>query len=244
MNVLNLYAGIGGNRKHWKNVRVTAVEQNEKIAAVYRENFPQDNLIIGDAHEYLLSHFREFDFIWLSRPCQSHSSMRRNLAVRFRKTPPVFPDFGLYEEIIFLQYNADNSTQRWVAENVNPYYEPLIKPNAKIGRHLFWSNFDIPKITVKKDNLRAAQIPDLQIHTGFDLSKFRLPNKRQILRNCVNGEIGSCVLAAVRQSLESAIAVDSIHPAKKSLQHYRTDTNELVEARSMTEEKLKKDSSG
>jgi DNA (cytosine-5)-methyltransferase 1 len=196
IKALNLYAGIGGNRKHWQNVEVTAVEQNPKIAAVYAANFSRDTLIIGDAHEYLLNHFREFDFIWLSRPCQSHSSMRQNLAVRFRGTSPVYPDFGLYEEIVFLQYNADNSRQRWVCENVNPYYEPLIKPTAKIGRHLFWSNFDIPETAAVKDNLRSAQIPDLQIHTGFDLSEFRLPNKRQILRNCVQPVIGELVFSA------------------------------------------------
>ncbi len=202
LKILNLYAGIGGNRKLWKDVQVTAVEYDAKIAEVYEANFPQDELIVGDAHEYLLHNFKRFDYIWLSRPCQSHSSMRQNLAVRFRGTPAIYPDFGLYEEIVFLQYNADNKTQRWSAENVNPYYEPLIKPTARIGRHLFWSNFDIPQTPAKKDNLRSAQIPDLQVHTGFDLSKFRLPNKRQILRNCVHPEIGSWVLNAAIQSFE------------------------------------------
>ena len=32
MKVLNLYAGIGGNRKLWKDVEVTAVENNKEIA--------------------------------------------------------------------------------------------------------------------------------------------------------------------------------------------------------------------
>ena len=31
VRVLNLYAGIGGNRKHWKNVEVTAIEYNDFI---------------------------------------------------------------------------------------------------------------------------------------------------------------------------------------------------------------------
>ena len=35
--VLNLFAGIGGNRKHWKDVEVTAIEYNEEIANVYKE---------------------------------------------------------------------------------------------------------------------------------------------------------------------------------------------------------------
>ena len=32
MKILNLYAGIGGNRKLWKDVQVTAVELNSEIA--------------------------------------------------------------------------------------------------------------------------------------------------------------------------------------------------------------------
>ena len=36
IKVLNLYAGIGGNRKLWKDVEVTAVEINEEIAGVYK----------------------------------------------------------------------------------------------------------------------------------------------------------------------------------------------------------------
>ena len=34
VRVLNLYAGIGGNRKYWENVEVTAIEYNEEIANV------------------------------------------------------------------------------------------------------------------------------------------------------------------------------------------------------------------
>ena len=38
MKVLNLYAGIGGNRKLWGGVEVTAVELNPDIAAIYKAN--------------------------------------------------------------------------------------------------------------------------------------------------------------------------------------------------------------
>jgi DNA (cytosine-5)-methyltransferase 1 len=76
MKILNLYSGIGGNRKLWQNVEVTAVEFNEEIAAIYQEYFPDDKMIIGDAHEYLLKHYKEFDFIWSSPPCQTHSRAR------------------------------------------------------------------------------------------------------------------------------------------------------------------------
>jgi hypothetical protein len=34
-NVLNLYAGVGGNRKLWQDVNVTAVENEPKIEALF-----------------------------------------------------------------------------------------------------------------------------------------------------------------------------------------------------------------
>jgi DNA (cytosine-5)-methyltransferase 1 len=65
----------------------------------------------------------------------------------------------LYEEILFLQYNAKC---KWVVENVKPYYKPLIEPTAFIQRHMFWSNFNIGQIEIEQDKIRTAQIPDLQ----------------------------------------------------------------------------------
>ena len=48
MRILNLYAGIGGNRKLWGNDhQVTAIELEEDIANVYKQNFPNDNVIIA-----------------------------------------------------------------------------------------------------------------------------------------------------------------------------------------------------
>jgi len=190
MKTLNLYAGIGGNRKLWQGVDVTAVEIDPAIAKVYQDLYPADCVIVGDAHKYLVEHYTEFDFIWASPPCQSHSSMRQNLAVRFRGTPAVYPDMKLYQEIIFLQYNAQC---KWVVENVKPYYNPLIRPSAVLQRHYFWSNFPIDSFNFKKDMLRSAQIDDLQEHTGIKIDGYSLSNKRQILRNCVFPELGQWV---------------------------------------------------
>ena len=192
MKILNLYAGIGGNRKLWGDKHeITAVEIDKNIAKIYKELYPNDTVIIGDAHEFLKEHFLEYDFIWSSPPCQTHSSFRQNICVRYRGTKAEYPDMKLYQEIIFLQANAKGN---WVVENVKPYYKPLIEPNKELQRHLSWCNFKINDKIFEKDNIRKAQIPDLEKMYGYDLSKYKLANKRQVLRNCVKPELGLHIL--------------------------------------------------
>jgi len=193
MKILNLYAGIGGNRRLWgPEHQVTAVEFDENIAAIYKDLYPNDTVVVGDAHQYLLDHHQEFDFIWSSPPCQSHSSFRYNINVRYRGTKPKYPDMSLYEEILFLKYH---SSALWVVENVVPYYPPMLEPQ-KINRHLYWANFTIGELPKIVENIRSAQIPDLQMLHNVDLSKYKLPNKRQVLRNCVHSETGLAILNA------------------------------------------------
>ena len=186
MKVLNLYAGIGGNRKLWGGVDVKAVELNPDIAAIYKDFFPDDNVIIGDAHEYLLEHFQEYDFIWSSPPCQTHSQIRYNLGFKNRGTKAVYPDMKLYEEILFLQwYFKDN----YVVENTRGFYDPLIPPRF-IGSHYFWSNFYVEDIKTENRNHRDGTVESLQQRKQIDLSGYDIKNKRQILRNCVEPELG------------------------------------------------------
>lgn len=74
MKILNLYACIGGNRCFWgEKHEITAVEINPEIAECYQKYFPADRVVVGDAHQYLFDHYNEFDFIWLSHPCPTHS---------------------------------------------------------------------------------------------------------------------------------------------------------------------------
>lgn len=193
MKVLNLYAGVGGNRKLWSNAQVTAVEYDPAIAKFYAKTFPKDLVVVGDAHQYLLDHYQEYDFIWTSPPCQSHSSFRFNIGVRFRGVKAEYPDMRLYQEILFLKHHVDKP---WVVENVKPYYEPLIKPTAILQRHYFWANFEIPQADFEQDKIRTAQIPDLQALHGFDLSESQIKNKRQVLRNCVYPPLGLHVARA------------------------------------------------
>jgi DNA (cytosine-5)-methyltransferase 1 len=188
MKVLNLYAGIGGNRRLWgKEHQITAIELDPDIAAVYAELYPNDEVIVGDAHEYLLDNYKNFDYIWSSPPCQSHSSFRFNINVRYRGTKPVYPDMKLYQEIILLSTHFEG---KYVVENVKPYYDVLIKPTVELQRHYFWSNYEIQQAEFKGENLRTAQIPDLEALHGVDLSNYKLSNKRQVLRNCILPDLG------------------------------------------------------
>lgn len=189
IKVLNGYCGIGGNRKIWKKVDVTAIEIDSEIAKVYKSNFPNDNVLITDAHQYLLENYQNFDFIWMSPPCQTHSSFRHNICVKFRGTKVEYPDMRLYQEIILLKHHFNG---KWVIENVCPYYQELI-PAQKIQRHLFWSNFKINNKQFKGERIRTSQIPQLQKIHGFNLDNFKLKDKRQILRNCVLPELGNHV---------------------------------------------------
>jgi len=191
--ILNLYAGLGGNRKHWTNCEVTAVEINPEVAAIYKDLFPDDNVIIGDAHQYLLEHCKEFDFIWSSPPCQSHSKMKR-VSIQRGQVKAEYVGLNLWQEIILLKNFAPKRT-RWIVENVKPYYKPLINPRFELGRHLFWSNFDVlPFKMVEIPNFIDAKYDDLMKWLGFNFKqKVYYGNNHcpaQILRNCVHPDLG------------------------------------------------------
>ena len=195
MKILNLYAGIGGNRKLWGDEHdITAVEFDPEIAKVYQDLYPNDTVIVADAHQYLLENYMNFDFIWSSPPCQSHSQIRYNIGFKadrkYKKVDAKYPDMKLYEEILLLQYWFDG---KWVVENTIPYYNPLIE-GVKMGKHLWWSNFDVGVYEIKNRGHRGGTVESLSKLKGFDLSKYDIKNKRQILRNCVEPELGLHIL--------------------------------------------------
>jgi DNA (cytosine-5)-methyltransferase 1 len=191
MRVLNLYAGLGGNRKLWKNVIVTAVESDPEIAAIYKEYFPDDFVIVGDAHQYLLDNYKNgWDFIWTSTPCPTHSkaAMWASKGGRYKVR---YPDMKLYQENILLKHFADC---KWVSENVDPYYDPIIQPDAKIGRHQFWSNF---KITPFKEieSVSPWSVTSSTEAFGFSVKDRIIKHRKdQLIRNLVNPEIGLHIL--------------------------------------------------
>ena len=188
LKILNLYAGIGGNRKLWGgDIRVTAVELDPEIAKIYQDFFPQDKVIVGDAHQYLLEHFEEYDFIWASPPCPTHSRIRF-MASKKGSYAKVYPDMQLYQEIIFLQHFAKC---KWVVENVISYYDPLIIP-FQVSRHYFWSNFVIPDKYVEQRN--HNQVTGSTQLYGVDLTKYKIKHRKdQIIRNMVHPSLGKYV---------------------------------------------------
>lgn len=190
--VYNGYAGLGGNRKLWQGVEVTAVESNEKIASVYQSLNPNDKVIIGDAQEYFLNHHQDFDFAWFSPPCQKNSKMVKAT----RHDVRAYPDLRIYELVIFLEHFFKGN---WVVENVEPYYEPLIRPTAKIGRHYFWSNFEIghfhieqPKGFINKATTSGAQELKDWLGIQYEGNIYYDGNHcpAQVLRNCVHPDLG------------------------------------------------------
>jgi DNA (cytosine-5)-methyltransferase 1 len=199
MKVLNLYACLGGNRYKWDEVaeiQVTAVELDPEAARLYKERFPNDTVIVADAHQYLLDHFKEFDFIWSSPPCPSHS--RFNFSMKTNKVWKMkYPDMKLYEEIIFLQNWFEG---KFCVENVIPYYEPLIKAQER-GRHLYWTNFILPNNINKRKNPdlsrgKSKDIVDrLSIYHDYDFRKYKgKQDIRKMARNLVDYEAGKTIL--------------------------------------------------
>ena len=190
MKILNLYAGIGGNRKLWGDEHeITAVESNWEILKIYKDFFPKDLIVCGDAHEYLLEHFEEFDFIWSSPPCPTHSRIRRYTSYEKGQVKAAYPDLKLYEEILLLKHYFKG---KWCVENVIAYYDPLIIPQ-EFANHWFWSNFLIRPLE-NGSREHHATLENIQKRKGFDLSAYKGIDKTKILRNCVEPETGKRIL--------------------------------------------------
>lgn len=189
MKILNLYSGIGGNRKLWSDEhQIIAVEYDPAIANIYKDFFQSDEVIVGDAHQYLLENYKEFDFIWSSPPCPSHSDARR-CNVDGGKIKAIYPDMSLYQEIILLQNFYKGG---YCVENVVPYYKPLI-PAQKRDRHLFWANFSISEMPVEPSKMNGSY-KELQKTLGIDLTPYKGVDKRKLIRNCVMPNVGKRIL--------------------------------------------------
>ena len=197
MKILNLYAGIGGNRKLWgEDHEVTAVEYDPIIAKLYKENFPNDTVLVEDAHAYLLKMINEkiwYDFVWTSPPCPSHSKIRNIAGVGRGQNDLIYPAMELWQEIIVLKRVIGlKRIKHFVAENVELYYGPVLNPR-KVGRHYIWSDFYISPYPSKQNvQLIDSTIPQLQEQLGI----FNTQNKKY-LRNCVDPKTAFHIFDAI-----------------------------------------------
>lgn len=206
MKILNLYSGLLGNSNLWDDTDhdITNVEINEQLVRVGKERKPNQKFILADAHQYLLDHSGEFNFIWSSRPCQSHTRMMKFTRHKLRR----YPDFKLYEEIIYLQHFFKGL---WVAENVVPYYKLMIEPTIKIGRHLFWSNFPIgdfdepkqPKNFINEATVSGSEMMKEWLGIQYKGNIYYEGNHcpAQVLRNCVHPKLGLHVFNEMMNSV-------------------------------------------
>jgi len=192
MKILNLYACLGGNRYKWNEVQedieVTAIELDPELARLYQERFPNDKVIIADAHQYLLEHYKEFDFIWSSPPCPTHSRIQLS---QYTTREMAYPDMKLYQEIIFLNTFFKG---KYVVENVIPYYEPLIPANKR-DRHLYWTNFNLPYNLNGRKNPDLSRTKDLitamSKYHDYDFRQYKGEQRMdKIARNLVDYEAG------------------------------------------------------
>jgi len=190
MKVLNLYACLGGNRYKWTDCEVTAVENDPELARLYQERFPQDTVIIGDAHQYLLDHYSEYQYIWSSPPCPDNSrarfckSLNENTNIK-----PVYADLRLYQEYILLDNYFEG---KFTIENVIPYYDTLI-PGQKRGRHIYWTNFRLPE-NLNERNFKFGcndEVKKLCEFHDYDFRQYKGEQRiDKIARNLVDYEAG------------------------------------------------------
>ena len=192
MKILNLYACLGGNRYKWDEVadiEVTAVELDPKLAIMYQERFPNDKVIVADAHQYLLEHYKEFDFIWSSPPCPTHSRIQTSLKNR-NTFKPNYPDMKLYEEILVVQQFFEG---KFCVENVIPYYKPLI-PGYIRDRHIYWTNFSLPNVLSKRSESIGGLNEHKRLQEFHDYKcKANIGGYRDVLRNLVDYEAGRTI---------------------------------------------------
>ena len=86
---------------------------------------------------------------------------------------------------------------KFIVENVIPYYEPLI-PAKKRGRHLYWTNFNLPNdLRSRKSSIMEGknEVKRWCKFHDYDFTKYKgLQRTDKIARNLVDYEAGRTIL--------------------------------------------------
>lgn len=216
LKLLNLYSGIGGNvyKLDRAQFEITSIENNPKVAAVYQELNPDDEIIITDALNYLKQHFKKFDIIWMSPPCQTHSKLQHSQRKRVNRSVNII-DPQLWQCILFGYQHLNDQSIIWIVENVEPWYNKYWNfPHVKLGRHYYYSNANFHNISTKnpgnfsKMNLAALiKFHGLPIDDNIMelIRSIDRQHPRVVLRNCVHpGEAAQIMQQLIKpaESLE------------------------------------------
>ncbi len=103
----------------------------------------------------------------------------------------------LYEEIILLDKFYKG---KYCVENVIPFYEPLIAAKKR-GRHLYWTNFNLPNILSKRKSPEmkgSGSIERFSKFHNYDFYKYKgKQNRGKMSRNLVDYEAGKTIFETV-----------------------------------------------
>jgi len=175
--------------------QITAVELDPSVAGAYAKMFPLDNVVKADAHSFLLNNFEDFDFIWSSPPCPTHSKAQI-LNCKGKGQSPKYIDCQLWQEIILLKTFYRGV---FAVENVVTYYEPLVKPSFKQGRHYYWtSSADKPAYKKEEHAVLRLRKSVNELIEQYGLPKSILEDVKDIrrcLRRMLNPKQGLEVFA-------------------------------------------------
>ena len=198
LKILDLFAGFGGTTRglqKWldeNNISYEyyAIDIDKQTLKVHKYWNKKSIVIQRDAYTFTKDELREYDFIWASPPCQSHS--RAQVIWKRRK-----PDMRLYTLICKLHQVG----KPFIVENVVPYYKPPIMWDYKIDRHIFWTNLDLSdvRVNIKRKPIYKMSLHELAEYHGIPYKYVRIykGDKRQALRNIVNWRISYAIAKQV-----------------------------------------------
>ena len=147
-----------------------------EFIAIFFQKIHNDT--VSDAHQYLLDHYKEFDFLFGLR--------RRVLLIAELaqcKKKKIYPDMALYQVIIFLKHWFRGKV--FSISTIIPYYKPLIESvsTENAHRHCLWTNFWVQDMEKPIKKLATCKAPEerkmLQEEFGFNLDKYTGVDKRK-----------------------------------------------------------------